>query len=189
MPTISCFRMMRSLNRTKNKIAPVATPLLRWVNQLFQNLYETAESSIWMRLGAEKEKLAERFKGQENAEACTGAVLALLQEQLEEKARCRQQDKGCSFFVRLSKPVLEALASDEVRKDAAFYGDKVGGYLKALLEEYCALPYAERERIYYRQQLQSIELAITRQEKLKLTLSSRKKLTGGRGLRRTISPI
>ena len=29
------------------------------VNQLFQNLYETAESSIWMRLGAEKEKLAE----------------------------------------------------------------------------------------------------------------------------------
>ena len=149
------------------------------VNQLFQNLYETAESSIWMRLGAEKEKLAERFHGQENAEACTVAVLALLQEQLEEKARCRQQDKSCSFFVRLSKPVLEALASDELRKDAAFYGDKVGSYLKALLEEYCALPYAERERIYYKQQLQSIELAITRQEKLKLTLNSRKKPTGG----------
>lgn len=149
------------------------------VNQLFQNLYETAESSIWMRLGAEKEKLAEYFHGQENAEACTVAVLALLQEQLEEKARCRQQDKGCSFFVRLSKPVLEALASDELRKDAAFYGDKVGSYLKALLEEYCALPYAERERIYYKQQLQSIELAITRQEKLKLTLNSRKKPTGG----------
>ena len=105
------------------------------VNQLFQNLYETAESSIWMRLGAEKEKLAEYFHGQENAEACTVAVLALLQEQLEEKARCRQQDKGCSFFVRLSKPVLEALASDELRKDAAFYGDKVGSYLKALLED------------------------------------------------------
>lgn len=151
------------------------------VNQLFQNLYETAESSIWMRLGAEKEKLAEYFHGQENAEACTVAVLALLQEQLEKKARCRQQDKGCSFFVRLSKPVLEALASDELRKDAAFYGDKVGSYLKALLEEYCALPYAERERIYYKQQLQSIELAITRQEKLKLTLNSRKKPTGGRG--------
>ena len=149
------------------------------VNQLFQNFYETAESSIWMRLGAEKEKLAEYFHGQENAEACTVAVLALLQEQLEEKARCRQQDKGCSFFVRLSKPVLEALASDELRKDAAFYGDKVGSYLKALLEEYCALPYAERERIYYKQQLQSIELAITRQEKLKLTLNSRKKPTGG----------
>lgn len=65
--------------------------------------------------------------------------------------------------------MLEALASDELRKDAAFYGDKVGSYLKALLEEYCALPYAERERIYYKQQLQSIELAITRQEKLKLT--------------------
>ena len=48
------------------------------VNQLFQNLYETAESSIWMRLGAEKEKLAEYFHGQENAEACTVAVLALL---------------------------------------------------------------------------------------------------------------
>lgn len=107
------------------------------------------------------------------------AVLALLREQLEKKARCRQQDKGCSFFVRLSKPVLEALASDELRKDAAFYGDKVGNYLKALLEEYCALPYAERERIYYKQQLQSIELAITRQEKLKLTLNSRKKPTGG----------
>lgn len=58
------------------------------VNQLFKNLYETAESSIWMRLGAEKEKLAEYFRGQENAEACTVAVLALLQEQLEEKARC-----------------------------------------------------------------------------------------------------
>lgn len=96
-----------------------------------------------VRSARKRKSWPERFKGQENAEACTGAVLALLQEQLEEKARCRQQDKGCSFFVRLSKPVLEALASDEVRKDAAFYGDKVGGYLKALLEEYCALPYAE----------------------------------------------
>lgn len=33
------------------------------VNQLFQNLYETAESSIWMRLGAEKEKLARAVQG------------------------------------------------------------------------------------------------------------------------------
>ena len=149
------------------------------VNQLFQNLYETAESSIWMRLGAEKEKLAQRFSGQKNAEACTEAVLALLREPLEEKAHCRQQNKDCSFFVRLSKPMLEALATDELREDAAFYGDKVGNYLKALLEEYCELPYAERERIYYKQQLQSIELAITKQEKLKLTLNSRKKPTGG----------
>mgnify|MGYP003210885210 CR=1 FL=1 len=41
------------------------------VNQLFQNLYETAESSIWMRLGAEKEKLAEYRGG-----ACAAAGTA-----------------------------------------------------------------------------------------------------------------
>ena len=86
------------------------------VNQLFQNLYETAESSIWMRLGAEKEKLAEYFHGQENAEACTVAVLALLQEQLgggngELKPLCSiclrasgsktRRSKICSWILRL----------------------------------------------------------------------------------------
>lgn len=67
------------------------------VNQLFQNLYETAESSIWMRLGAEKEKLAERFHGQENAEACTVAVLALLQEQLEERRAAASRTRAALF--------------------------------------------------------------------------------------------
>ena len=154
---------------------PGGDPSSTLINQIFQNFHETAESSIQMKLSVEREALALRFVGQEKAEICTDVVLDLLREQLEKNVHRRQQDKGCSFFVRLSKPMLEALASDELREDAEFYSGKVGGYLKALLEEYCELPYAERERIYYKEQLQLIELAIANREQLKLTLNSRKK--------------
>ncbi len=165
----------------KKSKRPGGDPSSTLINQIFQNFHETAESSIQMKLSVEREALALRFVGQEKAEICTDVVLDLLREQLEKNVHRRQQDKGCSFFVRLSKPVLEALASDELREDAEFYSGKVGGYLKALLEEYCELPYAERERIYYKEQLQLIELAIANREQLKLTLNSRKKTAAALG--------
>ena len=159
----------------KQSNRPGSAPSSTLINQIFRNFYEMAESSIQMRLSFEQEVLSVRFRDPDTAAVCIDAVLALLQEQLEKKALHRLQNKDCSFFVRLSKPNLEALTSDELQKDVPFYNGKVGIYLKALLEEYCELPYAERECIYYKEAIQNIELAITDREKLKLTLNSKRK--------------
>lgn len=165
------------LEPDKKSKRPGGAPSSTLVNRLFQNFYETAESSIRIKLDNEREALTLRFKDHENAEVCINAVLTLSQEQLERNAHRRQQDRDCSFFIRLSKTNLETLASDELRAEAKFYNGKVGNYLKAFLEEYCELPYAERERIYYKEHIQISELSIINKERLKLTLNSRKSPT------------
>lgn len=79
------------------------------VNQLFQNLYETAESSIWMRLGAEKEKLAERFKGQENAEACTGRCLRCCRNSLKKRHDAASRTRAALFSSGSASPCWKRL--------------------------------------------------------------------------------
>ena len=81
-----------------------------------------------------------------------------------------RKEKGLIFSVRLDKQCRKCLASGEVQELSIYYKEKVGRYLKAVIEEYASKPYIERERIWYRDTVQEIREALEDRAMLKLTL-------------------
>lgn len=80
--------------------------------------------------------------------------------------------KGSVRTFRINNDLFQHLTNSSTCKEDAYYGDHIGRYLKAILEEYAALPYHRRERIYYDQLFKDIEDAIKGKERLIITTAS-----------------
>lgn len=144
------------------------------INHIFRCFRETAQASAALALHNRRMELENLLASVHPNTAGENAVQLLLdgyQKQLSDGIQ-RRKEKGIAFSFRLDKNSMEYLASEEGQRERIFYGDRVGSYIKSILEEYAELPYVERERIYYRDILDEIQLAIANKNILKLTMHS-----------------
>lgn len=143
-----------------------------FLNQIFQNYQSCAESSIAESLHKKRDHLLTLLSGMADASAKNEAINLLIDEyaaKLEQNRKRRTKDKDASLLFRVSKDNLRFLLSDEGQQEAPFYRDDIGGYFKALLEEYCEQPFIIREQIYNRNSVDEINTAIDKELLLKIT--------------------
>lgn len=148
------------------------------INQIFENFRSHAESSVAVACQDHRSRLMDTLSAIEDLVSKQQAIDLLLkvyQADLEEKCQKRCVRKEHALMFRISKRNLDYLLSDEGQRESMHHHDNIGVYFKALLEEYCELPYVERERIYYKQFVDEIGLAILHSNMLKIV--TRKKNT------------
>ena len=141
------------------------------INHIFANFHSQAESSIAAALQERRSSLLDQLSAMGDLTAREKAVDLLLKAytvELEQrsKGRCSQKDHSLTF--RVSKKNMDYLLSDEGQREGRYYCDNVGAYFKALLEEYSEYPYVERERIYCKQHVDEIGLAILNRKMLRI---------------------
>lgn len=153
-----------------------------FINQIIRCFADSAEASIAALLRSRREDYAcilapmapEPQRGQ--------ALELLLEAEKQRLLECRDQrlkEKGHSFSFRINRENLDQFRTAAVQDEAVYYQDNVGAYLKAVLEEYCTLPYVRRELIYYDAEVQCIRTAIALKKRLKLYLRHSHLVTGG----------
>ena len=143
-----------------------------FLNQIFQNYQSIAESSIAESLHRKRDHLLSLLSGMPETSEKNEAINLLINEyadKLEQNRTRRVKDKDVSLLFRVSKDNLRFLLSDEGQQEAPFYRDDIGGYFKALLEEYCERPFIIREQIYNRNSVDEINMAIDSGLLLKIT--------------------
>lgn len=143
-----------------------------FINIVFKNYRDQAKASVSCFLERQKTEFLK------NIEAASGsyemklsiAEHLFLQEQkkLLKYVNKLKQKKCYSRNYRINNENLEFLTSDECMENQ-FYDNRIGIYLKCILEEYAELPYSEREKIYFRESYDLVESAIRTQSLLKVT--------------------
>ena len=145
------------------------------LNHIFYHFRESAESSIEEALQNRKQTLNAVLQSIASDASKQAAITLILQEyqlNLEQKRNARLAQKGCSFSFRIDSANLQELSTEMAQKEGTHYQDKVGLYWKAVIEEFCELPYSEREKVYQKEYWSSILSAIARKKRLKLVLRS-----------------
>lgn len=148
-----------------------STPMTVMINRIFECYRDRAESSIAASLEKRRSKLMEQLSDMQDPIAREEAVRLLLSSyaaRLQEQSTERCKTKGNPLSMRILHDNLLFLLSEEGQREASSYHDKVGAYFKAILEEYCALPYVKREEIYFRKQKDEIDLAISNKKLLRI---------------------
>lgn len=151
------------------------------INHIFCRFRETAHSSIALACQNHKIDLEKTLVSVQPDAARKRAIQLLLEEyqtQLVGELQHRAE-KGNAFSFRIDTENLAYLASEEGQRESVFYGDRVGEYIKAVLEEYAEYPRVERECIYFKDILDEIQLAISHRTILKLTMHSVNKARSG----------
>ena len=128
----------------------ITSPL---VNKIFRCWRENARASILLRLRDKRAELT-GILGTDvepaQREAILNRVLEAYQRELTMEAERLCSVKEFAFSFRFDKDNFEYLRG-EGNGEGAYFHDNVGLYVKAVIEEYCELPYVERERIYCRE--------------------------------------
>lgn len=161
----------------ENKPATVSTAML---NRIIHQYKDEAKSSIAMALKNYKSELTEILRSIP-LETRNQVILTLLErrkQELREQAQVLCQEKGCELYFRISTDNIEFLASDAGQEEGPMFDDNVGLYCKAIIEEYCRLPFIEREKIYYKDIVDTIWAAIGKEELLKVVLRSKRVIAG-----------
>lgn len=143
------------------------------INRIFHCFRERANASAALALSRKRAELETLLAAVQPDSARSNAIQLLMsghQAQIAEDI-ARRSKKGKALSFRLDKDSMEYL-SDEGQKESDFYDDNVGRYVKAVIEEYSELPYVERERIWYKDFLDTIALAVVKKKTLKLVLHS-----------------
>lgn len=138
------------------------------INRIFRYSRDSADSSIAAAL-IKKEQYLDEVLGSDR-DGCRDAKARLLEverRKLISDSKRRLQEKRQAFSFRIDKDNMRYLG-DEGMAEAEYYEDKIGSYIKAVIEEYCDKPYVEREAIYFRNHLNEIELADGKLLKIKL---------------------
>lgn len=145
------------------------------VNRIFRAFCSDAESSVHRRLSDEATKLKERLRGICPPELLQKMVSTLLEKRrdgLVESVQNRISKKGIEYYFRINQKNQNYLASDQAQEEAEIYEDNIGHYFKAVLEEYCSLPYTLREQYYFQDLIHSIHAAKAERRLLKIKLHS-----------------
>lgn len=153
------------------------------INHIFQSFYDEAEASVPIACERERDRLREIIGTDDPDGNLTSKLVENYKKRLEQRIDERIDQKGHRVLIRFNQETLNILAAkDGGQKIASFYADKyngkVGKYMKALVEEYCELPYTEREKVYFHSTiLQPVRDAIEGNRILRLTLHSNSGLT------------
>ena len=80
--------------------------------------------------------------------------------------------KGHSEKFRINNELFRYLTQSSKCQEDEAYDDRIGSYLKAIMEEYARLPYHRRERIFYAPLFTDIENAIAAKKRLSITTAA-----------------
>lgn len=131
-----------------------------FLNTILENYRDLAKSSIHLRLSEHQESLLTLLSGikltPKLKEEILDSLLTDEQSKLEQKVKERTTLPGTGKLYHLNNSNLKYLL-EECEEDRYF--PKPAQYIRAVIEEYCALPFIERERIYKRPLFEEIERA------------------------------
>lgn len=168
------------VNLSQNALAVIDNDLLlfdcdcrnRFINNLFSNFRESAKASISKTLETEREELRRNLAGMKDEvmEACVAKLIKNREEELTLLAG--SYEKGTGIRIRISNENYDYLTQDPECKEEKYYKNRIGRYLKALIEEYALLSYSDRELVYYSDIVSVINQAIENHFQLRIKLKN-----------------
>ncbi len=140
------------------------------INTVIINFWESALSSIDLRLEEAEEnyqKMLEEdsFKSKKDRNAVMNYLYEAKRRELISRVEFRF--KGIHRNFTLQQKVCKILA--EECNEEGYYNHRPGAYLHALLEEYAALAYGEREKIFFKDIIDTAEDAAFQGKKIRVS--------------------
>lgn len=164
----------------KNDMLAFDSPgLSTFINKVFQNFYPNANASIFLTLERKRGEWMEMLKAFPNKDDVVGCLLAEEAKRLQTEATGYPKD--CAVKIRLNNknynyltdPYGTCCEERYYRRGKTGDGQESPGmYIKAVLEEYAGKSFLEREAIYFHEQIDCIQDAISRQKQLKIKVQS-----------------
>lgn len=153
------------------------------INHIFRNFRNDANASLHLSCERKREELKHILSGLD-VSVQQKAITPLIEAHrrtIEERIRRDLSQKGDAFVIRIKRDNLKFLGSEPFpdwytgieSPQSGLYRDKVGNYLKAVIEEYARKPYVEREAIFCKDILATIRNAIELGLMLKVTTQGR----------------
>lgn len=145
------------------------TKAASFINTVFENYRETAKSSVSLYLQQREIELDRLFSETKlDTSSKKAAIEQLLKNEKQsiiEKISEYNTTKGDSKLYHLNDNNVEYINEDCVEDS---YYSRPGLYIRSVIEEYCALPFIERERIYRKDIFETVECACKEKRILKI---------------------
>ena len=148
-----------------------------FINTVFTNYKENAKSSFVLYQQKRKLELEQQFKKEllhsENTEKTIEKILSIEQKKAFEEIKAYLTTKGTSKLYHINNNNVEYLLEDcselqESTNSEIIYNNRPGLYIRAVIEEYCSLPFIDRERFYRKDIYDIIEDACRNKTMLKI---------------------
>lgn len=140
-----------------------------FINTVFANYKDEAKSSISLYLQQRKLELDRLFTGSEwnekNKKRAIDQILSAEKQELQKQTARYGTLKGESKLYHINDSNVEYLLEDCEEQQ---YYSRPGLYLRSIIEEYCSLPFIERERIYRKEIYDIVERACREKRVLKI---------------------
>lgn len=141
-----------------------------FINKVMTNFHNSSIASVSEYLSKKKEELFSIFEHSAIKDKEKEIVIGRLLEEEKRKAldiiNSFLSERGESKIYHINNSNIEFLEED--CKDADFYNQRPGQYIKCIMEEYSRLPFIERERIYRKEVFEIIENACKNHSLLKI---------------------
>ena len=144
-----------------------------FLNVIFKNFYQDADASISQRYMDKQAELSNLFSSSEfrsvDKKTTAKFVSKLLddyQKKLVTKAWSHEKGKIVKFIVNKDNTIILRGSNESVY----YPNSNINAYLKAIFEEYASKPMCEREKIYFKDTVDTIQSAIAQKKCLKISL-------------------
>jgi hypothetical protein len=150
-----------------------------FLNTIFTNYYQTASSTISQRFIEKSDELTKLFSGNEFKKYNNDITNVYISKMLDEYENQLIQlafsyPKGIGRKFRINKENLDILRDS---LESIHYNDSVGLYMKAIFEEYATKSTHERECIFFKKTIDTINLAISGSNQLKISILQKLSIT------------
>lgn len=174
------------INLSESALAVIADDMFQFktadrstfMNIVFKNFYPEAKASVTLYISRRKRQLLDIIEPTGEIHSVQDHFINQLllheQKELENNITFQKKNKHASHIYRINTANLSYLQSEECQESEP-YQQKLGLYLKCILEEYAALPYRERECIFFREWYEIVSQAIETHSLLKITTRKNKK--------------
>ncbi len=141
-----------------------------FINRVFENYYQQADVSISLTLNKLQGELQQLFSDIPDNDRTKKLLIKKLirQKEISLLEKVTSYDKGVPFKFWLNKNNFNYLTENLSECTEESYYQSRGKYIKCVIEEYARLPYVNREYIYYRPFMDSINEAIEKKKQLRV---------------------
>ncbi len=153
-----------------------------FINTILENFKEESKATFTSYLEHIRNELEKEFNTAKVDQKSKDLLIEHIYTQRKEKTitllNKYMKEKAFSKLYRINNNNTDYLMNDCEEND--FYNDRPGLYIKCILEEYADLPFIERERIYRKDVFNTVELACSNNQAMKVIVSyqgKRKALT------------
>lgn len=141
------------------------------INTIFSNFYESANSSIANIKEKKYHDMREALININIDDSEKNKIISLIcsdeYNKIKTKIEGYKQLKGINKLYHINNDNIKYLSSEECKEDIE-YPNKPGAYIRAVIEEYCELPFIKRERIIKKQLYTVVKNACLSKQVLKI---------------------